>query len=87
MKKLLVVSGGLVLLAGLLLLTAAGAHLGQTPAKLTWRTPEFRSSLMTFAYKVYGNPKVENGRHFLSKLTFQNTGQVPVTDFAISYKL
>ncbi len=87
MKKLLVVSGGLVVLAGLLLLAAGWAHLGQTPAKLTWDQPEFRSSLMTFAYKVYGNPKVENGRHFLSKITFKNTGEVPVTDFAISYKL
>ena len=87
MKKILVLLGSLVLLVGLLLLTAGAAHLGQTPAKLTWTQPEFRSSLMTFAYKVYGNSKVENGRHFLSKITFKNTGQVPITDFAISYKL
>ena len=70
MKKILVILGSLVLLAGLLLLTAGAAHLGQAPAKLTWTQPEFRSSLMTFAYKVYGNPKVENGRHFLSNITF-----------------
>lgn len=87
MKKLLVILGGLVLLAGLLLLAAGATHLGQSPAKLTWTPPEFRSSLMTFAYKVYGNPKMENGRHFLSKITFTNAGQVPVTDFSISYKL
>ena len=63
------------------------AHVGETPAKLTWSNPEFRSALMTFAYKVYGNPKMENGRHYLSKITFKNTGQRPITDFSISYKL
>ena len=87
MKKLFVILGSLVLLMGVLLLTAGAAHLGQTPAKLTWTQPEFRSSLMSFAYKVYGNPKMESGQHFLSKITFKNAGQVPIKDFAISYKL
>ena len=87
MRKLLIAASILLLLLGGLLLGAGAMHLGQTPAKLTWTPPEFRSSLMTFAYKVYGNPKMENGRHFLSKVTFKNAGQAPITDFAISYKI
>jgi hypothetical protein len=87
MKKLLIAVGVIVLLAGLGLFAAGAAHLGDAPAKLTWTTPEFRSALMTFAYKVYGNPKMEYGRHYLSKITFKNSGQRPITDFAISYKL
>ena len=87
MKKLLIAVGAVLLLAGLGLLGAGMAHVGETPAKLTWTNPEFRSALMTFAYKVYGNPKMENGRHYISKVTFKNSGQRPVTDFSISYKL
>ena len=87
MRKLLIAASILVLLLGGLLLGAGAMHLGQAPAKLTWTPPEFRSSLMTFAYKVYGNPKMEDGRHFLSKVAFKNAGQAPVTDFAISYKI
>ena len=87
MRKLLIILGAVAALSGLLLLGAAAAHVGVAPAKLTWNPPEFRSALMTFAYKVYGNPKMEDGRHYLSKITFKNTGQRPITDFAISYKL
>ena len=87
MRKLLIILGAAAALSGLLLLGAAAAHVGVAPAKLTWNPPEFRSALMTFAYKVYGNPKMEDGRHYLSKITFKNAGQRPITDFAISYKL
>ncbi len=87
MKKLLIAAGAVVLLTGLGLLGAGLAHMGEKPAKLSWSTPEFRSALMTFAYKVYGNPKMENGRHYLSKITFKNSGERPLTDFSISYKL
>jgi hypothetical protein len=87
MKKLLIAVGAVLLLAGVGLLAAGIAHFGETPAKLTWTAPEFRSALMTFAYKVYGNPKMDDGRHYLSKITFKNAGQRPITDFAISYKL
>jgi hypothetical protein len=87
MKKILIAVGLVLLLTGLCLLTAGAAHLGESPAKLTWTTPEFRSAIMTFAYKVYGNPKMEYGRHYLSKITFKNSGERPITDFSISYKL
>ncbi len=87
MKKLLIALGTLVSLTGLGLIAAGLLHAGEKPGKLSWSPPEFRSALMTFAYKVYGNPKMEDGRHYLSKITFKNSGERPVTDFSISYKL
>lgn len=86
-KKLLIIGGAVGLIAGGLLLTAGLARVGERPAKLTWRDPESRFALMTFGYKVYGNPKVQFGRHYLSKLVFKNAGEHPITDFSISYKL
>jgi hypothetical protein len=87
MQKLLTIGGAVGLIAGAMLLTAGLARVGERPAKLTWRDPEIKSALMTLGYKVYGNPKVEFGRHYLSKLVFKNTGEHPVTDFSISYKI
>lgn len=87
MKKLLMIGGAVGLIAGGVLLTAGLARMGERPAKLTWRDPEIKSALMTLGYKVYANPKVEFGRHYLSKLVFKNTGEHPVTDFSISYKI
>ncbi|HUJ42373.1 MAG TPA: hypothetical protein VLW52_02080 [Opitutaceae bacterium] len=87
MQKLLTIGGAVGLIAGGVLLTAGLARVGERPAKLTWRDPEIKSALMTLGYKVYGNPKVESGRHYLSKLVFKNTGEHPVTDFSISYKI
>jgi hypothetical protein len=75
-----IVVGGGLLVSGLL-------KVGSTPGKLTWTDPEVKQALMTFAYKVYGNPEVEFGRHYLSKIVFTNSGGAPVTDFSISYKL
>lgn len=87
MRKLLMLGGAAGLIVGAGLLAVGLAGVGDRPAKLTWRDPEIRSALMTFAYKVYGNPKVEFGRHYLSKLVFKNAGDHPVTDFSISYKI
>ena len=87
MQKLLTIGGAVGLIAGGVLLTAGLARVGERPAKLTWRDPEIKSALMTLGYKVYANPKVEFGRHYLSKLVFKNTGEHPITDFSISYKI
>ncbi|MEP6672943.1 MAG: hypothetical protein ABJF10_27515 [Chthoniobacter sp.] len=54
---------------------------------LTWEPPVVKKSLMTFAYKIYGNPAAQNGRNFLSKVVFQNKGTGPVRDFSISYQI
>lgn len=84
---LLMVAGVGACVFGAALVFAGLARMGERPARLTWREPEIRSALMTFAYKVYGNPKVDFGRHYLSKLVFKNEGEHPVTDFEISYKI
>jgi hypothetical protein len=87
MKKLLVVGGAAVLIIGGVLLGAGLAKVGERPAKLTWRDPEVKSALMTFGYKVYASPKVQFGRHYLSKIVFKNEGEHPIRDFSISYKI
>jgi hypothetical protein len=87
MHKPILVVGVLAIVAGGAILAAGLTHVGEKPAKLTWRDPEIKPALMTLGYKVYANPKVEFGRHYLSKLVFKNTGEHPVTDFSISYKI
>ncbi len=87
MQKLLTIGGAIGLIAGGVLVAAGLARVGERPAKLTWRDPEIKSALMTLGYKVYANSKVEFGRHYLSKLVFKNTGEHPVTDFSIGYKI
>jgi hypothetical protein len=72
--------GGLLLAAGLM-------KVGDRAARLTWRDPEVKSSLMTFGYKVYGSPKVQFGRHYLSKIVFKNEGERPIQNFSISYRI
>jgi hypothetical protein len=60
---------------------------GPSPGKLTWDPPIVRKTLMSFAYKVYSNPEVTNGRYFLSKTVLKNTGSGPIRDLAISYQV
>lgn len=69
------------------LLLAGLFKVGERPAKLTWRDPEVKSALMTFGYKVYASPKVQFGRHYLSKIVFKNEGEHPIHNFSISYKI
>jgi hypothetical protein len=67
MKKLLRITAAVLSLAGLVCISVfffKGAGAG----KLTWGDPTVRKSIMTFAYKIYGDPAVENGRFFLSKI-------------------
>lgn len=87
MKKILLVSGAAGVILGGALLVAGLAKVGERRAKLTWRDPEVKSALMTFGYKVYASPKVQFGRHYLSKIVFKNEGEHPITDFSISYKI
>ncbi|WP_414662747.1 hypothetical protein [Horticoccus sp. 23ND18S-11] len=87
MKNILIGGGAAGLIVGGVLLAAGLAKVGERPAKLTWRDPEVKSALMTFGYKVYASPKVQFGRHYLSKLVFKNEGEHPITNFSISYKI
>jgi len=87
MNKMLFAGGGIGLIVGLGLLIAGLFKAGERPAKLTWRDPEVKSALLTFGYKVYASPKVQFGRHYLSKIVFKNEGEHPIRNFSISYKI
>jgi hypothetical protein len=57
------------------------------PAKLQVESVWIRKALMTFAYQVYAKPDVADGRYFLSKVVFKNSGGQPVRDLSISYQV
>jgi hypothetical protein len=86
MKRLLRIGAVLMAVAGLLCI---GLYVfkGSGRGKLAWDDPIVRKSLMTFAYKIYGDPAVENGRFFLSKIVFHNDGAGPVRDLSVSYQI
>jgi len=46
-----------------------------------------KPSVITVAYKAYGNPAAANGKYWLSKLLFENTGASPLTHVKVSYHL
>jgi hypothetical protein len=84
----------LVLLVCGLFLLACGAGLLVTwaltaakPGQLSWDAPTFRKSIMSFGYKVYANPQVDDGRYFLSKVVLKNTGGRPIRDLTVSYQV
>ena len=86
MKSLLRIGAVILILAGIGML-AAGAFSGASPGKLAWDPPVVRKTLMSFAYKVYANPEVADGRYFLSKVVLKNTGAGPIRDLAVSYQV
>ncbi len=86
MKKLLQ-AGALLLAAVGLLCLGVFAFKGGGAGKLAWDDPIVRKSLMTFAYKIYGNPAAQNGRYFLSKIVFHNDGTGPVQNLSVSYQI
>jgi hypothetical protein len=59
----------------------------QGQGQLVWDKPTVKKTIQTFAYKVYGNSRLQNGRYFMSKMVFRITGNKPVTDFSISYQV
>jgi hypothetical protein len=70
--------------AGLLGLWAV---MGAKPAKLTWDPPTVQRSVMSFGYKVYANPQVNEGKYFLSKLVLKNSGGKAIHDLTVSYQI
>ncbi len=86
MKRILQLFAALLGVAGLACI-ALFFFKGGGAGKLTWDDPTVRKSLMTFAYKIYGDPSVENGRLFLSKIVFHNDGVGPVRDLSVSYQI
>ena len=85
-NKLLRSAAGLLILSGLVCV-ALYFFSPPAPGALRWDPPVVKKSLMTFAYKVYGNPAALNGRNFVSKLIFRNDGKGMVRNFSISYQI
>jgi transglutaminase-like putative cysteine protease len=86
MKTLLRITAALAAVAavvcfGLFIVKGAGS------GKLAWEDPIVRKSIMTFAYKIYGDPAAQNGRYFLSKIVFRNDGNGPVRNLSVSYQI
>jgi hypothetical protein len=46
-----------------------------------------KKTLMTIAYKAYGNPEAAQGKYWLSKLILQNTGKSSLRNIKISYQI
>ncbi len=46
-----------------------------------------RAAVMSMAYKVYGNRDVEDGKYFLAKLVFKNTGDGAIKGLKVSYRV
>src|SRR5687767_13877701 len=46
-----------------------------------------KPTLMTAAYKVYGNPQAVGGKYWLGKVTLKNTGSGSLKDVRISYRI
>ena len=86
MKRLLQIGAALLALAGVLCI-GVFFFKGGGSGKLAWDDPIVRKSLMTFAYKIYGDPAAQNGRYFLSKIVFHNDGTGPVHNLSISYQI
>lgn len=87
MKILLRIGSIICALLSFLSIYAFITKYGEVPAHLVWDSPEVKTSIMSAGYKIYGNPKVENGHFYLSKIQFKNTGEHSITDFQISYKV
>ena len=85
-RRLFQISAGVTAVAGLVCL-GVYFYRGGGQGKLTWDDPIVRKSLMTFAYKIYGDPSAQNGRYFLSKIVFHNDGTGPVRNLSVSYQM
>ena len=82
-----------ILAAGIILLLLGGGCLiawalsAPKPATLTWDAPVVRSSIMSFAYKTYGNPEVDHGKYYLSKMVLKNSGGRSIRNLSVSYQI
>jgi hypothetical protein len=85
MKRGLLISGLGVLFAGLGF-TIAGALSGGGTGKVHL-TILNKPTVMTAAYKVYGDPEAVGGKFWLSKLTLRNDGVGPLKNVRISYQV
>jgi hypothetical protein len=86
MKRLVTLFGAAALLIAVILF-GVWFFRDRGRGRLVWERPIVRKTIQTFAYKVYGKSNLEDGRYFMSKVVFRNTGTKPVSDFSVSYQV
>lgn len=81
----IMISGLAVMLAGAGLCTW---HFAGAPAAGTLKVDlETKPTVMTVAYKAYGNAEAADGKYWLGKLVMKNTGESPLSDLNVSYRV
>ncbi len=80
----LVAGGGLAVVGAVLLLL--GLLGGGGSGELDYRL-DVKPTVMSVAYKAYGNPEAAEGKYWLGKLEMNNSGDAPLDDLAVSYRI
>lgn len=74
-------------LAGIGILLVTGHLMNRAaPGQLDLRM-QIKPTVMTVAYKAYGNPAASGGRYWLAKLVMHNSGGQPLNDLSVSYRV
>ncbi|MDF1839567.1 MAG: hypothetical protein P1V35_16985, partial [Planctomycetota bacterium] len=79
-------------LAGLAALGFSAASLlfsffsGDAPGKLDYQLA-VKPTVMTVAYKAYGNSSAADGKYWLARMVMENDGESTIEDVAISYRI
>ncbi len=85
MKKKLLIASGITAILGIVMLILGLTYLknrGELETKIY-----VKDAVMPMAYKVYGNPEVENGKYYLAKVVFHNSGRGSIHNLKISYRV
>lgn len=77
--------GVAIIAIGVLLITSNLMNQA-TPGQLDLRM-QVKPTVMTVAYKAYGNPSASGGRYWLAKLVMRNSGGQPLQNLSISYRV
>ncbi len=83
--RTLLIAGAASLLLGLLAI-AAWIVAAPSGGKLNYRL-DLKPTVMTVAYKAYGNKEAADGKYWLGKLRLTNDGDAPLDDLQISYRI
>jgi hypothetical protein len=85
LRRLALISGVVLLALGLLLL-AGWAIFGHAPGVLSAKV-YWQPTVMTVAYKTYGNPEAAGGKYWFAKSVLENTGKGSLKNVKISYQI
>ena len=59
---------------------------GSAPAEMRYRI-DTKPTVMTVAYKAYGNPEAADGKYWLARVVLENEGESSMHDVAVSYRI